>query len=111
MLEVVPTLLREEGYSVVCAADGVQALAYLANSTPDAIVLDYMMPYLDGAAVLQAMRANPATAWIPVIMVSAAPPKMQGRPPMYDALLQKPFEIGDLLAVLAEQIARKPRPC
>ena len=64
-------LLQPEGYLTVCAASGEEALALIANHPPDLILLDVMMPGMDGYQVAIALKANPATSAIPIIMVTA----------------------------------------
>lgn len=69
------TLLRlmliRSGYEVVEAVDGYDALDKLKITTPDLIILDVMMPGMDGFAVCSTIRANPALDYLPVIMLSA----------------------------------------
>ena len=64
-------LLLPEGYRTVCAGDGREALAIVADDAPDLILLDIMMPGMDGYEVARNLKANPATANIPIIMVTA----------------------------------------
>src|SRR5262245_44193991 len=63
--------LRRAGYEVTLAADGQEALARLAEATPDLVVSDVMMPVLDGLGLLQELRAQSATRGIPVILLTA----------------------------------------
>jgi CheY-like chemotaxis protein len=66
-------VLAEEGYVVADVGDGRQALEYLRTHEPPSVVLlDLMMPVMDGRAVLRAMKADAALARIPVIAISAA---------------------------------------
>jgi len=60
-----------EGYEVMTALDGEQALAKVEQDKPDLIVLDIMMPKLDGYETCKALKSNPATKDIPVILLSA----------------------------------------
>ena len=60
-----------EGYEVMTALDGEQALAKVAQDKPDLIVLDIMMPKLDGYETCKALKSNPGTKDIPVILLSA----------------------------------------
>ncbi|MDB5930667.1 MAG: domain S-box protein [Polaromonas sp.] len=68
LLEV---LLQPEGYKTLSAASGEEALALMAQQAPDLILLDIMMPGMDGYEVATRLKANPATANIPIIMVTA----------------------------------------
>ncbi len=65
------TLLRPEGYGTLSAASGEEALASIAQQPPDLILLDIMMPGMDGYQVASQLKADPATAHIPIIMVTA----------------------------------------
>lgn len=64
-------LLHSEGYATVTAANGEQALASIAECAPNLILLDVMMPDMDGYAVTMRLKANPATSNIPIILVTA----------------------------------------
>ena len=64
-------LLEPEGYTITCAAGGLDALAQVRACAPDLVLLDLMMPGMDGFEVARALKADPVTAAIPVIMVSA----------------------------------------
>ncbi|MFS2137859.1 EAL domain-containing protein [Duganella sp. Dugasp56] len=64
-------LLRPEGYQTESVASGEEALSAVAHSAPDLILLDIMMPGIDGYQVASILKANPATANIPIIMVTA----------------------------------------
>ncbi|PRC91062.1 EAL domain-containing protein [Solimicrobium silvestre] len=69
--KLLETLLRPEGYRTLSAANGEDALTSIGQSTPDLILLDIMMPGIDGYQVAVILKANPATANIPIIMVTA----------------------------------------
>jgi type II secretory ATPase GspE/PulE/Tfp pilus assembly ATPase PilB-like protein len=68
---VLRDLLEREGFTVVEAADGVQALDEVDRSAPDVLVLDLNLPRLDGYGVLNHLRARPSTARLPVIVLTA----------------------------------------
>jgi DNA-binding response OmpR family regulator len=69
--EALEVLLRPDGYLFSNAATGKQALASVANKAPDLILLDVTMPDMDGFAVASKLKADPATAAIPIIMITA----------------------------------------
>ncbi|WP_181373214.1 EAL domain-containing protein [Massilia glaciei] len=69
--KLLEALLRPEGYRTVCAASGPEALAAVAAEAPDLILLDIMMPGMDGYQVANALKSHHATSNIPIIMVSA----------------------------------------
>ena len=62
--------LKRAGYHVVTAGDGMEALSVAHTSHPDLILLDMMLPKLDGPSVLRALKADPLTAQIPVVVVT-----------------------------------------
>jgi CheY-like chemotaxis protein len=66
-------ILSEAGFSVVEAGDGEEALRQVWESQPDLIILDMLLPKLGGEHMLQALRQDPATTRIPVIVVSSFP--------------------------------------
>jgi PAS domain S-box-containing protein len=69
--KLLEALLRPEGYLTLSAANGEEALASVAQRAPDLILLDIMMPGMDGCQVASQLKANPATANIPIIMLTA----------------------------------------
>jgi len=71
LVDLLDYRLTGRGFEVLIARDGAEALMIAAARTPDAIVLDTMMPVVDGHQVLRRLRADPATSTIPVIMLTA----------------------------------------
>jgi CheY-like chemotaxis protein len=103
--------LELEGYDVRSAADGEQALEVLAEWRPDVVTLDVVMPRLGGFETLERLRADPATADLPVVMVTAraqAADRARGEALGVDAYLTKPFEPAELVAVVAGLARRYP---
>jgi CheY-like chemotaxis protein len=70
-LRLVQHVLEERGFSVECVKSGMEALAALERRRPDLVILDIMMPGLDGCDVLDRIKASPQLASIPVIMLTA----------------------------------------
>src|SRR5579862_9799258 len=102
LADVLDATLYDAGYRVFTASNGAQGLEVIAEHPPDLVILDYMMPLLDGPATLRAMRGDPRWAATPVVMVSAMPESaVRARCPGYSAFLRKPFPFEALLAVLA----------
>ncbi len=99
--------LRMEGFVVDTAADGAEALDKARRSTPDAIVLDLMMPKMDGRAFIDAWRAEPANRQAPVVVMSAGSAPIGVGESGVQAFLAKPFDLDDLLA-LAKRFAGSP---
>ncbi len=71
LIDLLEYRLASRGYEIIIARDGSEALARLAEATPDAIILDAMMPVVDGYEVLRRIRETEALAAIPVIMLTA----------------------------------------
>lgn len=71
LVELVSFNLKQAGYVVATAADGVEALKKARTVMPDLIILDVMMPELDGFAVCEILRRDSSTASIPIIMLTA----------------------------------------
>lgn len=89
-------LLSDEGYSVVVANNGARALEVLNHERPDLVIMDVMMPELDGREVLRKMRRDTTLRRIPVILMSAA----TAANPADDhtsLFLAKPFDLHELL--------------
>jgi CheY-like chemotaxis protein len=72
-------VLARAGYEVSTAADGEEALRVANETLPDVILLDMMLPKLSGPDVLRALKANPATAAIPVIVLTSLSQKNEAR--------------------------------
>src|SRR5215217_3940736 len=70
-VDLLRTRLTANGYEVLTAADGEEALAVAREHHPDLILLDVMMPKMDGIAVCRALKADPSLPFMPVIMVTA----------------------------------------
>ncbi len=104
---LVQDVLEAEGYEVAVAEDGFAALAHLQAATPDSlpdcVVLDVMMPGMDGYAVLQRIRSTPATQSLPVVMLTAFSDDEQAWKAWtngVDYFLGKPFEADELVRYL-----------
>ncbi len=99
--------LIDEGYRVLTAANGRQGLARLAEGPrPDLVISDYMMPVLDGAGMLRAMRETEAHRDIPCIVISSMPEaNVRERIDGYAAFVRKPFQIAAVMQ-LVESIIR-----
>ena len=100
---LVRDVLEAEGYDVDVAADGFAALRRLAACRPDAVVLDVMMPGMDGYAVLSQIRSSEVDHDLPVIMLTAAADDnsaWQAWSGGVDYFLAKPFEPTELLHFL-----------
>jgi CheY-like chemotaxis protein len=100
-------LLGEEGFRVTQAVNGKDALKRLAVELVDVILLDYMMPEMDGLAFSRAQRAHPGFAHIPVILLTAAKFSPEREAIAADLVLEKPFRFPILLASIQRVLARQ----
>ncbi len=100
--EALAEVLTDEGYDVAGAANGREALERLAANHPDLIVLDLVMPVMDGWAFREAQRRNPALASIPTVVLSASfPPDSPSlRSLGAEAVLSKPIGVDRLIGAL-----------
>ncbi len=101
IVKLVEVNLERHGYEVITAHDGKEALQKVEEESPDLIVLDVMMPYMDGFEVLQSLRRNPSTREIPVIMLTAKAQDadvFRGWQSGVDCYLTKPFNPMELVA-------------
>ena len=100
-VEILRMRLTSLGYEVVVAEDGEQALAMVAETLPDLVLLDIMMPKIDGLEVVRRMKADPTLPFIPVILVTAKAGQkdvVAGLDAGGDDYLTKPIDHGALVA-------------
>lgn len=103
-------ILESEKYEVDTAADGTEALGKAHQSLPDLIITDSIMPGMDGFALLHALRADPATEAVPVIMLTSGDPHDPDhivRDPQPDAFVKKSADVGPLLAEIRDALVRR----
>jgi CheY-like chemotaxis protein len=98
------SFLREEGYRVTTARDGVEAMAILGSGLVELLLLDMKMPRADGLAVLRYLRSNRQLARVPVIVLTAAPAQV----PAGVRAMGKPVPL-DLLLGAVEAALSQPR--
>src|SRR5574341_336725 len=106
--------LREEGYTVLESGDGEDGLQAIRERKPDLVILDIMLPGLDGLTVCRLVRKDPDVAHIPIIMLPARGTqgdKMVGLDTGADDYVTKPFGLGEFLARVRAVLRRSgPRP-
>ena len=93
-------LLEEEGYTVVTAGDGQAALDAMAEMPVDLVLMDEMMPGMNGRTTYAAMRDRPEGAALPIVLMSAAAPPARLDDGI-DGFLSKPFDLGRTFALIA----------
>ncbi len=101
-----------DGYRVVEAADGETALAAARERLPDLVVSDVMMPRLDGFGLLEALRADPETDFVPIVLLTAraeAEDRLAGLGLGADDYVTKPFDARELVARVDNLIAQRRR--
>lgn len=110
--EVLAYNLEAEGFNVQRATNGEEALVLVAESPPDLILLDWMMPHVSGLEVCRRLKMRPETRGIPIIMLSARSEevdKVRGLETGADDYVIKPYSIIELMARLRAHL-RRTRP-
>jgi DNA-binding response OmpR family regulator len=103
VVEIVRFRLERDGHTVVSAADGPTGLVSAFTRSPDLVILDVMMPGIDGFEVLRRMKNDARTAHTPVIMLTAKADfssVAQGWNMDVDNYVTKPFEVDELAAIV-----------
>jgi DNA-binding NarL/FixJ family response regulator len=112
LLRAVAAALRAEGYEVVTARNGREALVRVAESVPDLIISDIRMPGMDGYQLASQLRASSRTALVPLVFLTAkdeTADRIEGFRSGVDAYITKPFEPDELLAVIHNILNRVER--
>ena len=103
LLKLESILFTSKGYAVTGARDGKSALAAIALERPDLVVLDIMLPDLDGFEICRAIKENPETSSLPVIILTAKKSGKdleRGRLAGADAYITKPFKSVKVLEII-----------
>lgn len=98
----VRAILEGEGFRVDVCANGREALDRLRAARPDLVLLDVMLPVVDGYGVLRAMRQAPDLADVPVVLMNSFPPRPDCSG--WQAFLRKPFNLGALLNIVRQAV-------
>jgi two-component system phosphate regulon response regulator PhoB len=110
--EVLTYNLQAEGFRTLTAPDGEAALLVIAETPPDVILLDWMMPHLSGIELCRRLKQRPETRAIPIIMLSARSEevdRIRGLDTGADDYISKPYSIPELIARIRVQL-RRVRP-
>ena len=105
--KLVTITLREQGYEVITAADGIEALNILAESLPSLVLSDINMPRLGGYKLCKFIKKHKRTASIPVVMLSGKDgmvDKMRGKLCGVDGFIGKPFNADDLIKIVQQYL-------
>jgi CheY-like chemotaxis protein len=105
--ELIQVVLRGEGHTVAVARDGAQGLMLSRDWKPDLILMDIMLPGVDGGTLIARLRQEPETADVPIIAMSASRTLRDRTEELEaDALLSKPFDVDALLVQVQFLLAR-----
>ncbi len=112
ILDALSGILEDEGFRVVTAGNGREALARMEERPPDAALVDVMMPVMDGRELLRELQGDVRWRHIPVVMMSAVPQAILERdaPLTCAGFFQKPFDLWRLIGRLRELARREGDP-
>jgi CheY-like chemotaxis protein len=100
--DVVRAALQDEGYRVVVASNGAEGLERVANTHPDLLICDVMMPFMDGTAMCSRLRDDPEYQDLPIIIASVMDrPAINAKFSNHNGYLRKPFRLNDLVEMVA----------
>ena len=105
--KITSRLLAREGFDVLTAKDGIDALQVLSEQTPDVILLDIEMPRMDGFEFTRTIKADPKNSHIPIIMITSRTAEKHrnlAKELGVDLYLGKPYQEEDLLKSLREML-------
>jgi len=109
-LRLVTCTLRQEGYQVLTATNGLTGIRKAQNENPDLVLLDVMLPGIDGFEICHRLRAETQTAGLPIILVSAKAQEIDktvGLKVGADDYISKPWQRSELTAKIADVLERK----
>ncbi len=112
MVQLLQLALAEEGYSVRSASTGPEALLKARRSPPDLVVLDLLLPGINGFSVCEQLRRNSDTASVLVLMITVLPgefPRLVGAEAGANAYLNKPFRVEELVGLVGELVRGRER--
>ena len=108
--KMISELLTKQGFNVEVAADGIQALEVLPTLSPDLVILDIIMPKMNGYEVCRKIKSNPQTKDLPVIICSSKGEDFDrywGIKQGADAYIAKPFKEKELIATIKQFLKRQ----
>jgi two-component system alkaline phosphatase synthesis response regulator PhoP/two-component system response regulator VicR len=110
IVKLIKLNVEHAGYRTVTASNGVEALGMIEQESPDLLVLDFMMPKMDGMETLKRLRFNPATHYLPIIMLTARAGDqdvMKGYSYGADLYLTKPVDPAMLLSYIGRLLEQR----
>ena len=113
LLQLLSEALKEAGYVVQTARSGEAGLEMAQTFNPDVVVLDLVLPKINGFNVCAKLRANQATAKTPIIMMTTLTgrfPRLEGMASGCNEYIAKPFEVKELLSCIENLLHRSPPP-
>jgi len=108
--EMITDLLKESGLTVYAASDGVEALENIKDNSPDLVLLDIVMPRMNGYEVCRRLKADPLTKNVPVVMCSSKGEEFDriwGLRQGADAYIAKPFQAKELIITIKKLLKQK----
>jgi len=102
---ILTRILMKHGFKIKVAMDGASGIELAINEHPDLIILDVVMPGIDGVEVARRLRGEPACAGIPIVFLTAFAPsvgKREAKGVAVDAFISKPFVVEDLVESIKE---------
>jgi len=99
IVEALEGFLQDEGYRTATALNGRQALEKMSAERPALVLLDYMLPVMNGPAVLEVMKSDPHLRDVPVVLMSASPARLWKDLPATE-FLPKPFGLAQLVDIV-----------
>ncbi len=108
MIQLMTLILSRRNYKVITAKDGVKGLQALHKRKPDLVLLDLMMPRMDGRDVVREIRQTRELRHLPIVLISArqdeAEALVSDYPKGISAYIAKPFRVDDILAVVEDAL-------
>ena len=114
LLRALSVRFRAAGFTCETASNGREGLASVAKGVPDLIVTDLIMPEMDGYELIRRLRANAATASVPIVVMSAMPKHElaeHAKALAVSCVMHKPFEFSELLSLTQELLDQPPGGC
>ncbi|MEC4805453.1 MAG: response regulator [Jaaginema sp. PMC 1079.18] len=103
--QMISDLLKESGLTVLVANNGVEALSFIQENHPDIVVLDIIMPHMNGYELCRRLKSDPVTQNLPVVMCSSKGEEFDrywGMKQGADAYIAKPFQPAELIGTVKQ---------